>query len=74
MVIHLRLERNTTMAQLVTHTDTGIPRPEHPFPQMVRAEWVSLNGVWDFAETDADNETPSVFPDHIRVPFCRGRK
>ena len=26
----------------------NIPRPEHPFPQMVRENWMNLNGTWDF--------------------------
>jgi hypothetical protein len=34
----------------------GLPRPEHPFPQMVRTEWLSLNGPWEFAETDDATE------------------
>ncbi|MEN6311567.1 MAG: hypothetical protein ABFD80_08550, partial [Acidobacteriota bacterium] len=25
------------------------PRPEYPRPEMVRAEWLNLNGQWDFA-------------------------
>ena len=26
-----------------------IPRPEHPFPQQQRTDWLSLNGSWRFA-------------------------
>ena len=26
-----------------------LPRPEYPRPEMVRAEWLNLNGEWDFA-------------------------
>ncbi len=25
-----------------------IPRPEYPRPQMVRADWLNLNGLWEF--------------------------
>ena len=32
----------------------NIPRPEHPFPQFVREDWVNLNGTWDF-ELDLNN-------------------
>src|SRR3954469_17091977 len=28
---------------------TDIPRPEYPRPQFVRAEWMNLNGEWEFA-------------------------
>ncbi|HIJ74388.1 MAG TPA: beta-galactosidase [Candidatus Hydrogenedentes bacterium] len=52
-----------------------IPRPEHPRPQMVRSEWLNLNGEWEFAESDDDREDFSrpdaVYPDKIVVPFCR---
>lgn len=55
-----------------------VPRPEHPFPQMVRAEWLNLNGVWEFAETDDSADTGYLdgrpFPDRINVPFCRESK
>ncbi len=52
-----------------------IPRPEHPRPDMVRAQWMNLNGEWEFAETD-DNDASLLapdaeYPDKIIVPFCR---
>lgn len=57
---------------------TELPRPEHPFPQMVRAEWLNLNGTWEFAETDDDKDTSwlsdKAYPDKIVVPFCRESK
>ena len=53
----------------------SIPRPEHPFPQMQRAEWMNLNGVWEFAETDESADakylSSNPYPDKINVPFCR---
>ncbi|MBZ0257367.1 beta-glucuronidase, partial [bacterium] len=52
-----------------------IPRPEHPFPQMVRSEWLNLNGVWDYAETNDSSDDSYLelddFPEEITVPFCR---
>ena len=56
----------------------GVPRPEHPMPQMVRAQWLNLNGVWEFAETDDSGDasflTARTYPDKIVVPFCRESK
>src|ERR1035438_10095441 len=30
------------------------PHPEYPRPQMVRQDWLNLNGLWDFAITSKD--------------------
>ena len=30
------------------------PRAEHPRPDMMRGAWITLNGEWEFAETDDD--------------------
>ncbi len=43
--------------------------PEYPRPQMVRSEWKSLNGLWDYSITGAAEAMP-VKPDgKILVPF-----
>src|SRR5579862_4394462 len=42
--------------------------PEYPRPQMVRKEWLNLNGVWGFEITTNDAQ-PTVFPTEILVPF-----
>lgn len=52
----------------------GMPRPEHPRPDLYRTSWLNLNGYWEFLETDEDGEAPlgqEPFPEIIRVPFCR---
>lgn len=54
--------------------EQAVPRAEHPSPQFVRAEWLNLNGEWEFAETDddkADFLKSEKYPDRITVPFCR---
>ena len=42
--------------------------PEYPRPQMVRKQWLNLNGLWDLAIVGKD-EKPSGFPNRILVPF-----
>ncbi len=45
----------------------------YPRPQLQRAEWTSLNGVWDFAiDKDATSRSPAAvkFNDQITVPFA----
>jgi beta-galactosidase/beta-glucuronidase len=53
-----------------------IPRPEYPRPEMVRTDWLNLNGWWDFALdlTDTGEEREFVqgqgFNKKILVPFA----
>jgi len=42
---------------------------EYPRPQMVRPEWLSLNGLWDCAITGKDDAQPREFDREILVPF-----
>lgn len=42
--------------------------PEYPRPCMVRPDWLSLNGFWEYCFTDADC-IPKRFSGKIRVPF-----
>lgn len=46
------------------------PLPEYPRPQLVRTEWKSLNGLWDYAITPAGSSMPKEFQGKILVPFA----
>ena len=42
--------------------------PEYPRPQMVRKDWLNLNGLWDLARTSADGtagEDPGAVPGRV---------
>ena len=43
--------------------------PEYPRPQLVRAEWRNLNGLWDYAIRPRDEQAPTTFDGTILVPF-----
>ena len=53
-----------------------IPRPEYPRPQMVRNDWINLNGCWEFEidQSVSGKERLLQQADHlagmITVPFC----
>lgn len=44
--------------------------PEYPRPQMVRRNWLNLNGLWQYAVTAKDAGKPATFDGQILVPFC----
>ena len=52
------------------------PRPEYPRPEMVRTEWLNLNGEWDFAlDLSASGQERGLpegagFDRKITVPFA----
>jgi beta-galactosidase/beta-glucuronidase len=60
---------------------TSAPRSEHPKPQFMRGDWVSLNGEWTYRTENRPsfhldsnardaNVTSSGFDDKITVPFA----
>lgn len=52
------------------------PRPEYPRPQMVRQQWLNLNGAWEFeidrsmSGENKDYHLGAPFSKTITVPFC----
>ena len=61
MIIYRRLTMNN---------DYSIPLPEYPRPQMVRPDWMTLNGEWDCSIIPRGSAAPVVFEEKIMVPFA----
>ena len=55
----------------VPPTEAWRARGQHPRPQLQRAGWHSLDGVWEFAYDDGGGSHPKqvLFDREIRVPF-----
>ncbi len=56
-------------------SDPAIPRPEYPRPQFRRADWLNLNGEWQFEIDHGDSGLERDIlgrdlKDRIIVPFC----
>ena len=43
--------------------------PEYPRPQMVREDWLNLNGLWGYAIRPKNEPCPARFDGQILVPF-----
>lgn len=49
--------------------DPKMPWNVYPRPQLKRAQWMNLNGLWDYAVRGLDSTEPSAFDGKILVPY-----
>ena len=59
----------TLMTRWAAEVSATNALPEYPRPQLVRADWLSLNGLWDYVITPVGAETPREYGGSILVPF-----
>ena len=59
------------MTRWAKDVNPDAPLPEYPRPQMVRPQWLNLNGLWQYAVAQADDGPPvgRELPGRILVPF-----
>jgi beta-galactosidase/beta-glucuronidase len=58
------------MTSWAEQVDPANPLPEYPRPQMKRANWLNLNGLWEYAVVPRDQASVSQYQGKILVPFC----
>lgn len=49
--------------------DKNCPLPEYPRPQLVRENWMNLNGLYEYAVTGDVSTAPEKFDGNILVPY-----
>src|SRR3954465_12831587 len=65
---HLIKDRITT--PWAEKVNPKAPLPEYPRPQMVRANWQNLNGLWSYAIVPVTQKEPAAYSGKILVPFA----
>ena len=59
------------MTRWASQVDPKNPLPEYPRPQLVRSDWINLNGIWEYQPGAEGNTVPigKTLSGHIVVPF-----
>src|SRR5437868_10603857 len=57
------------MTRWAKDVDPAKAHPEYPRPQMVRKDWLNLNGLWDYAIRPKDARFADAVDGQILVPF-----
>jgi hypothetical protein len=60
------------MTRWSSKVDARMPHPEYPRPQMVRNDWLNLNGMWEFQPGSSPDELPpfgKTLAGAILVPY-----
>ena len=65
-----KMAGNTIATEWAGKVDVSAPLPEYPRPQMVRANWINLNGIWQCAITPAQQSAMPAQTQLILVPFA----
>ncbi|HON64891.1 MAG TPA: glycoside hydrolase family 2 TIM barrel-domain containing protein [Phycisphaerae bacterium] len=65
------LKQAPIMSPWAELVDPEAPLPEYPRPQMVRSEWMNLNGLWEFQAGSSNDPVPvgQTLAEQILVPF-----
>lgn len=66
-----QMKQAPLMTRWATLVDTNAPLPEYPRPQLVRSNWLNLNGIWQFQPGATNDAVPvgQTLSSQILVPF-----
>src|SRR5215472_8987629 len=66
-----QMKQGPLMTRWAPLIDTNSPLAEYPRPQMVRSNWLSLNGVWQFQPGATNDPVPvgQTLSSQILVPY-----
>ncbi|GAA4311141.1 hypothetical protein GCM10023149_06040 [Mucilaginibacter gynuensis] len=65
------MKKAPLMTKWAADINVNSPLPEYPRPQMVRKDWLNLNGLWEFKSGKASDAVPvgDKLPGKILVPY-----
>ncbi len=66
--ISWKIAENPILTEWASKVDPLKPWPEYPRPDMVRKNWINLNGLWEYAITVRDMK-PEKWDGTILVPY-----
>src|SRR5579859_1839783 len=66
-----QMQQAPLMTRWAALVDTNSPLPEYPRPQMVRTNWMNLNGIWQFQPGATNDPVPAgqTLSSQILVPY-----
>ncbi len=66
-----QMQQAPLMTRWAALVDTNNPLPEYPRPQMVRSNWMNLNGLWQFQAGATNDPVPTgqTLASEILVPY-----
>ena len=66
-----QMKQARIMTPWAEKVDPNNALPEYPRPQLVRSQWLNLNGMWDFTKVEKMEYNPrQTFDKRILVPFA----
>jgi hypothetical protein len=64
-----RVAKAPLMTRWAADVNPSSVHREYPRPQLVRDDWLNLNGLWDYAISSDNGNPPADFSKQILVPF-----